>query len=91
MKKKLTKADLLASINLNQRDLEAFGGMITIRDLTISEMMDIDKVEDDEKLFKMVSMAIVSPKITANELKGLSFEGMDDLNKIIKEITPSIG
>ncbi len=82
----IKKEDLLKAITLNQREIEAFGGTIVIRDLTVKEMMDVTS-DDELSMLKMVSSAMVEPKLSVKELEGLGSSALDDLTKIVTALT----
>jgi len=84
----LTKEELLKSITLNQRVVKAFGGEVTIRNLTIKEMMDITS-RDDVSILEMVSLALVEPKLTKEELGSLGSDYLADMTFIVNELNGS--
>lgn len=84
----MTKAELLKKVNLNERELQAFGGKILIRDLTVKEMMEVSELDGTDAMFKMISSAMVKPKMTTEELEAFSGMYVDDLTKIVEAVTP---
>lgn len=85
----MTKAELLNKVTLNERELQVFGGKVIIRDLTVKEMMEVSELEGNDAMFKMISSAMVKPKMTTKELEAFSGLYVDDLTKIVEAVTPS--
>ena len=85
----MTKEALLKMVNLDERELEAFGGTIIIRNLTVKEMIEVSELEGVSAMFKMVSCAMVKPKMNVKELEAFSGMYVDDLTKIVEAVTPS--
>ena len=85
----MTKSELLKKVNLDEREIEAFGGTITIRNLTVKEMLEVSELEGADAMFKMVSCAMVKPKMTEKELGTVSGDYVNDLTKIVESVTPS--
>jgi len=83
---KISKDELLKSINLNRREIEAFGGTVTIRDLTIKEMLSLPE-DKNEQLFAIVSKGLVEPKLSEAELGKLGMTYLDDLANIVTAVT----
>lgn len=75
-------------VNLNEREFKAFGDTIIIRDLTIKEIVTVSELEGLEAMYTMVSYAMVKPKMTTKELESISGKFVDDLTKIVEEVTP---
>jgi len=86
----MTKAQLLEKATVNERKIKAFGGEITIRNLTIKEMIDVSNSEkEEEATMQMVSYAMVKPHLSVEEIAGLSGLYIDDITKIVQEVSPS--
>lgn len=85
----MTKTELLKKVNLDQREIEAFGGKVTIRNLTVKEMLNVSELEGIDAMFKMVSCAMVKPQMTVSELESISGSEVDELTKIVEAVTPS--
>jgi len=79
----MKKEDILKLVNLNVRDVEAFGGTVKIRNLTIKEMLKFSGFDGEESMLEMAAMCMVEPKMTAKELGSL---GTDSLNEVVKII-----
>ncbi len=84
----MKKEDLLKDINLNVREVEAFGSTVKVRNLTIKEMIDATAYEGSDQILLMVSYALVEPKLTLEELGSLDSSKLADLTKLIAEISP---
>ena len=86
----MTKEELLKNINLGVREIEAFGGTVKIRNLTIKEMLDFASADLDEntQMMQMASLSLVEPKMTAKELSSLDGYGLPEIIKVVKAITP---
>lgn len=80
----MTKAQLDL---LNVRDVEALGQTIKIRDLTIGEMVGLQKLPEEDQMFHLVNMMMVEPKLTVNDLKNLPQKYLPDLTKIVEEVS----
>ena len=86
----MTKAQLLKKVNLDERKIKAFGGEITIRNLTVKEMINVSETNQSEadSMFHMLSYAMVDPSLTIEELELFSGKYMDDLAEIVQEVSP---
>jgi len=82
----MTKQDILKFANLNVRKVNAFGGIIEIRNLSIREMKEVTKLPEDEILAAMVSKAMVKPTMTKDELESLGIDALDDLTNIVNDL-----
>ncbi len=85
----MTKAQLLKKVNLDERKIKAFGGEITIRNLTVKEMINVSELEGFEAMAQMVSYAMVDPSMTKEELEAMSGKYVNDLTLIVQEVSPS--
>lgn len=70
---------------LNEREIEAFGKTITIRDVTIGESFSLQSLPEEEQAFGLLSMMIVKPKMSVKAIKDLPAKYMSDITKLINE------
>lgn len=83
----MTLDDIKRLSSLNTRKIEAFGGEVTIRDLSIKEMREITSMEDDSKiLVHMVSHAMVDPKMSIEDIDSLGMTALPHLTKIVNSL-----
>ena len=82
----MTRDELLA-LSLDEREIEAFGGKVTIRSLTVKEAGEIIQIEDEYKsMLVSVSFALIDPKMSIEDLEKLPAKCAEDFNKIILEV-----
>ena len=85
----MTKQDIMKFASLNERQVKAFGGLITIRDLSIKEMKIATSLDESEILTQMVSFSMVNPKMSVKDLESLGTEALPDLTNIVNELNGS--
>ena len=91
MKKSVTNVTNVTNViknGLNERKFKAFDIEVTIKDLSIRDMLGLEKVPEQDQLFYMVSKCLVEPKMTEDELKDLGSIHLDSLTSILAEVTP---
>ena len=69
--------------------IDGLDGDITIRELTLGEATSVNEKDSGDMMYEYVSMALVTPKMTVKQLKGLSLQGTQVLSDILKEVMPS--
>jgi len=83
----MTLQELQANASLNTRKIKAFGGEVTIRDLSIKEMQNITSLKDEnDMLATIVSISMVDPKITVEELNNLGVSALPHLTAIVNAV-----
>lgn len=58
-------------IALREKTIEALGTNITLRELTIGQTLELNKLEPEDLLFEALSLSILKPKFTSESLRGL--------------------
>jgi len=84
----LSKDEILSACsNLNTREVEAFGGTVKVRDLTIKEAAEVSTEQNDlVAMVKSVSYALVEPRMTVKELETISSLHAKDFAAILKVV-----
>jgi len=85
----MTLKDIQGFAPKNERQIEAFGGTITIRDLTIKETKKATSLKDEDILAQMVSFAMVDPKMTVDQIEALGIKAIDELTKVVEALNGS--
>lgn len=88
----MVNREQLLNGGLNDREFNAFGGVVMIRDLTIKEVSEINAMSGEalEAMAAAVSYALVDPKMSKDDLLSLSNASVEDLNNILEAVTPDI-
>lgn len=82
----MTKAELL-EFTLKKQEIEAFGGTVKVRELTVKEAGMIADATGATASLMAVSFALVEPAMSVEELELLPAAFADDFAKIIEAIT----
>lgn len=69
---------------LNEREIPAFGQTVTIRDLTIGEVLSFQGIEESEQVFHMISKMIVTPKFSPTAIKDMPAKYMNDITMLVE-------
>ncbi len=71
--------------------IEALGVDVDLRELSLDEAMQANDMDEVETLYFYVSKALVSPKMSMKDLKGLNTEATEALKQIVNEALPKKG
>ncbi len=83
----MTKEELL-KLTLAEQEVQAFGGVVTARRLTIGEAAQVEREpEPINKMILGVSLALVNPKMSVEELNNIPSTFAEDFAKIIEAIS----
>ena len=66
-------------MKLLEKTIEAFETKVTVRELSIGQTMELNKLEPEEIMLKALAMSIVEPKMTVKELNDLPVRFMKDV------------
>ena len=82
----MTREEIL-NIGLDEREIEAFGGKVKIRNLTIKEVKEVSKSSNDfENMVKVVHYALIDPKLSIEDIESLGSEHTKDLASIVEAV-----
>jgi len=82
----MTRDEILA-LGFNEKEVEAFGGTVKVRDLTIKEAGIVAEATDEFKqMLLTVSFALVEPKMSVEDLETMTARAAEDFAKIIKAV-----
>jgi len=62
-------------------------GEVTIKPLTVGDMLGFSKIPEEKQMLHMVSKALLDPKMSVKDLENLDFKYLEDLSLIVEKLT----
>ena len=66
-------------MKLLEKTLDVFDTKVTIRELSIGQTMELNKLEPEEVMIEALVLAIVKPVYTSSDLRDMPVRYMNDL------------